>query len=127
MRRITIVMTMMFLIGSVSLYADSDHRFPMDLNDLGLSKQQHKAVEEAIKEYQSSYRRYHHQGEKVQEELNTLFLNPSFDSEAYRAKILEQEKNSVDIRIRLLNRLHSVLTFEQKRRFVRHFEEWDIE
>lgn len=106
-------------------YADDDHRFPMDLHDLGLSKQQHRIMEEAMKEYQYSYRRYHHQSEKTQEELNTLFLNPSFDSEAFRAKNLELQRSSIEIRTRLFERLHTILTPEQKRRFISHIEEWD--
>ncbi len=127
MKRIALSASALFLIVSVSLYAGDDHRFPMDLHDLGLTKQQHKAVEEAMKEYQYSYRRYHHQSRKVQEELNGLFLNTTFDADTYRTKSLEQEKNSIDIRARLLERLHGILTFEQKRRFIHHLEEWDIE
>lgn len=114
----------MFLMNPV--YAD-DHRLPMDLHDLGLNKQQHRAVEDAMKEYQHSYRRYHHQSEKTQEELNALFLDPTFDADKFRAKSLEMEKASVEIRTRLFERLHTILTHEQKRRFIRHLEEWDIE
>ncbi len=118
-----IVFTMLLSLCS---YGDDDHhRFPLDLHDLGLSKQQLRSVEEAMKEYQYSYRRYHHQSEKTQEELNTLFLNPSFDSESFRAKSLELQRTSIEIRTRLFERLHRVLTSEQKRRFISHLEEWD--
>jgi Spy/CpxP family protein refolding chaperone len=113
------------MLISFSAFADDDHHFPMDLHDLGLTKPQHRAVEEAMKEYQTSNRRYHHQNEKSQDELNALFLNPSFDSQTYRAKSLERENASIEIRARLLERLHSVLTPEQRRRFVAHLEEWD--
>ncbi len=119
-----IIVLAMFL--SLSAYGDDDnHRFPMDLHDLGLTKQQHRVVEEAMKEYQHSNRRYHHQREKDQDTLNALFLSPSFDSESFRAKSLEREKASIEIRVRLLERLHSVLTPEQKRRYIHHLEEWD--
>ena len=116
------------MLLALSAYGDDDHhRFPLDLHDLGLSKQQLRSVEEAMKEYQYSYRRYHHQSEKTQEELNTLFLNPWFDSEAFRAKSLELQRTSIEIRTRLFERLHRVLTSEQKRRFIHHLEELDIE
>ena len=114
------------MLISLSVYGDDDHhRFPMDFHDLGLTKQQHRVVEEAMKEYQTSNRRYHHQNEKAQEELNALFLSPSFDSQTYRVKNLEREKASIEIRARLLERLHPILTPEQRRRFVAHLEEWD--
>jgi Spy/CpxP family protein refolding chaperone len=115
------------MLISLSAFADNDHHFPMDLHDLGLTKQQHHTVEDAMKEYQYSNRRYHRQNEKSQEELNALFLSPSFDSETYRAKSLEIEKASIEIRARLLERLHPVLSAEQKRRFVTHMEDWDSE
>lgn len=126
MKRIVFLITLIFLIGMNPAYAD-DHQLPMDLRDLGLSKQQHRVVEEAMKEYQYSNRRLHHQRETSQEELNVLFLASSFDAEKFRAKNLEMEKASIEIRTRLFERLHSVLTFEQKRRFIRHLEEWDSE
>lgn len=114
------------IVFSLSAYGDDDHhRFPMDLHDLGLTKQQHRLVEEAMKEYQSSYRRYHHRKEKDQDALNALFLSPSFDSETFRTKSLEREKVSIEIRARLLERLHGVLTPEQRTQYIHHLEEWD--
>jgi len=126
MKRIVFLCTLIFLIGVNHLYAD-DHRLPMDLHDLGLNKQQHRFVEEAMKEYQLSYRRYHHQSEKSQEELNAMFLDPTFDAQMFRAKNLEREKASIEIRTRLFERLHAILTPEQKRRFIAHIKEWDSE
>lgn len=126
MKRIVFLVMLMILFGLNHSYAD-DHRLPMDLHDLGLSKQQHRLAEEAMKEYQLSYRRHHHQSEKSQEELNALFLEPVFDAEMFRAKNLEMEKSSIEIRTRLFERLHAILTPEQKRRFIRHLEEWDSE
>lgn len=127
MKWIAIFVTLIFLSSTNSVYADDDHRFPMDLHDLGLTKQQHRSLEEAMKEYQYAYRRYHHQSERTREELNALFLNASFDSETFRAKSLEMQKGSIEIRARLLERIHTILTPEQKRRFIRHLEEWEIE
>lgn len=114
------------MLLALCAYGDDDHhRFPMDLHDLGLTKQQHRMVEEAMKEYQYSNRQYHRQSKKDQDALNALFLNPSFDSETFRAKSLEREKASIEIRARLLERLHRTLSPEQKRRFISHLEEWD--
>ncbi|HZF70129.1 Spy/CpxP family protein refolding chaperone [Sulfuricurvum sp.] len=109
-------------------YADSDgHRFPMDLDDLGLTQQQLRSIEDAMKEYQQAYRRYHHQSEKTQQDINGLFLAPTFDAESFRAKNMEMERMSIEIRVRLFERLHTILTPEQKRRFIHHMKEWEIE
>jgi len=109
-------------------YADNDgHRFPMDLDDLGLTQQQHRSVEDAMKEYQQAYRKYHHQSKQTQLDINGLFLAPTFDTELFRAKNLEMERMSIEIRVRLFERLHTILTPEQKRRFIQHMREWEIE
>lgn len=125
MKQLIFFMVTMLAAASFS-YAD-DHRFPMDLHDLGLTSQQHKAVETAMREYQHAYRRYHAQSERTVQELNVLFLSPTFDEESFRAKNLELERASIEIRVRLFKRLHAILTPDQKQQFIRHIEEWDVE
>lgn len=125
---IQIIMVTLCLTTANPVYADDDVRsFPMDLHDLGLTQQQHSSVEAAMKEYQHAYRRYHRQSEKTQDDLNNLFLNPTFDTETFRSKNLEMERASIEIRTRLFERLHTILTPEQKRRFIRHIKEWEVE
>lgn len=125
---IQIIIVSLCLTTANPVYADDDVRsFPMDLHDLGLTHQQHKSVEAAMKEYQHAYRRHHRQSEKTQDELNSLFLSPTFDTETFRTKNLEMERTSIEIRTRLFERLHKILTPEQKRRFIRHIKEWEVE
>lgn len=126
MKRFIFLITALSLIVNFS-YADENRRFPMDLHDLSLTSQQHKAVETAMKEYQHTYRNYHVQSEKTRQELNVLFVQPVFDEELFRSKNLEMERASIEIRARLFSRLHTILTAEQKRRFIRHIQEWDVE
>lgn len=125
MKYILLVMTVVVLGAAYG--DDAARRFPMDMDDLGLTPKQHQSVEAAMKEYQQAYRRYHAQSEKIQEELNRLFLSPSFDEDAFRATQMEMARVSADIRTKLFARLHRILTSEQKRRFIRHLEEWEIE
>lgn len=117
----------MALIVNLSYAEEEAHRFPMDLHDLSLTSQQHKAVESAMREYQHAYRNYREESEKRRQELNLLFVQPVFDEESFRAKNLEMGRASIEIRTRLFSRLHTILTAEQKRRFIRHIQEWDIE
>lgn len=127
MKSILIFVTALFFLSLSPLYGDDDNRFPMDLNDLELTQQQHRLVESAMREYQLSYRRYHHQSKKAQKELNALFMAPTFDEKSFESKNLEIQKSSIEIRTQLLKRVHTILNQEQKRRFVHHLEEWDIE
>ena len=72
---------------------DDHHRFPMDLHDLQLTKQQYQAIEETMREYQSSSRLYHKQNAKTQQELNALFLNPTFDEKTFR--VLQKNEQQI--------------------------------
>lgn len=114
-------------------FAESYHHqeaqalFPMDLHDLKLTPQQHKAVENAMKEYQSAYRRYHRQNDAVQEELNAIFADPQFDPSRFQTKSMEIEREAITIRTQLFSRLHAILTPEQRKRFIHHLREWEIE
>lgn len=126
MKWLIIVMVIVLACNPSSAEEDS-HHFPMDLHDLGLTSQQHKAVEGAMREYQQAYRNYHAKSEKTRKELNVLFLKSTFDDESFRVKNLEMERASIEIRVRLFSHLHTILTPEQKRRFIRHMQEWDVE
>ncbi len=128
MRGFGAVLAVFALMVSTVSFADDDNlRFPMDLHDLRLNSKQHHEVEAAMKEYQKEYRRFHRQNEKTEQDIRTLFLNPVFDERTFQAKHMEMARVSADIRTRLFARLHSILTPEQKRRFIRHMEEWEIE
>jgi Spy/CpxP family protein refolding chaperone len=106
---------------------DDHHRFPMDLDDLRLTSQQHQAVKEIMREYQNSSRLYHKQNAKTRLELNALFLNPTFDENTFRLKSTERQISSVEIQTRLLKKLHAILTPQQKQQFIHHIQEWEIE
>ncbi len=127
MKWLILLSVAMFLASAASYADDESHSFPMDFHDLGLTSQQHHSVEEAMREYQRAYRNYHAKSEKTRQELNVLFLKSTFDDESFRVKNLEMERASIEIRVRLFSRLHTILTPEQKRRFIRHMEEWDVE
>lgn len=128
MKSLLVFMSLLCFIWADSYKNDDDHhRFPMDLDDLHLTPQQHQAVKEVMREYQSSSRLYHKQNAKMQVELNTLFLNPVFDEKAYCAKSIAMQTSSIEIQTRLLKKLHLILTPQQKRQFVRHIQEWEVE
>ncbi|MFA6189781.1 MAG: periplasmic heavy metal sensor [Sulfuricurvum sp.] len=128
MKSLIIILSLLCFVWADSSKMDEDHRrFPMDLDDLHLSAQQHQAVKEIMREYQSSSRLYHKQNAKTQLELNALFLNPAFDDKVYRARSMEIQSSSIEIQTRLLKKLHTILTPQQKKQFIRHIQEWEIE
>ncbi len=124
MKSFVMLLSLLYFVWANS---DEHSRFPMDLHDLHLTAQQYQAVKEIMREYQNSSRLYHKQNAKTQQELNALFLNPTFDEKIFRAKSIEMQSSSVEIQTRLLKKLHTILTPQQKRQFIRHIQEWEIE
>ncbi len=115
-----------FLFFSAS--ADGEHhRFAMDLHELHLDPQQHQALKEAMREYRDAAQTLHHEQKRTQADLDAIFLSPQFDNAAFEAAYLERVRASITIRSQLFKRLHAILTPEQKRRFVKHIEEWELE
>lgn len=128
MKSFIILMSLLcFVWADSSKIEDDHHPFPMDLHDLQLTPKQHQAVEEAMREYQNASRRFHQQNFQTQQELKELFSNPVFDETSFRAKSMQMQQISVEIQIRLFKRLHTILTPQQKQRFIRHMQEWEVE
>ena len=74
-----IFLILAMMLALTHAYADDDnHRFPMDLHDLKLSPQQHKAVASAMKEYQHDYRRFG-DGTWLNRDSNTIVFPPPYD------------------------------------------------
>lgn len=126
-------LAILLCILSIMAFADSSYhdeensRFPMDLHDLKLTAKQHKSIETAMKEYQIAYRNNHLKNKTLEQEIDALFLAPTFNPDEFTSKNIQLQKTSIEIRTQLFLKLHKILTPEQKRRFITHLQEWDSE
>ncbi|MDD5716862.1 MAG: periplasmic heavy metal sensor [Sulfuricurvum sp.] len=128
MKLLILILSLLCFVWADSSRMDDDpHRFPMDFDNLHLTTQQRQVLKEIMREYQGSSRLYHKQNAKTKLELNTLFLNPNFDENTFRAKSIEMQTSSIEIKTQLLKKLHAILTPQQKQQFIRHIQEWEIE
>jgi Spy/CpxP family protein refolding chaperone len=100
---------------------------PRDLSRLELTPRQREAIGTILARNMEQLHRLHEERERLQKHLRALFLRDSFDRRAFEEALLESKRKAVAIEGELFARIHALLTPEQRRRFVRHMKEWEIE
>jgi len=100
------------------------YHLPRDLRHLGLSERQHEALKGVLHTYRDqmvSLRRDH---ETTLKQAERLFVQDHFDAEAYKAAAARLEARETEIETELLSQIHTLLTPEQRSRFVDRLDEW---
>jgi Spy/CpxP family protein refolding chaperone len=111
-------------------WADHDedrHHIPKDLGFLELTKEQQPWVLAMLYEYRHKMKAYRHEKKAHRKTAEKLFKEEMFDVQLYEALTLELGKEAVALQADFLKKLHAVLTPEQRERFVKRFEEWEVE
>lgn len=121
------------LLSLSPLLADKDdheyekHHLPLDVSYLKLSDHQHKKLVKILKEFKHERKEFHEEQEDTTDEIKELFLEDTFDRDEF-VKLTNKLKNlSVEIQADFFEKMHKLLTPEQKKRFVKYMKEWEVE
>ncbi|MDX1809843.1 MAG: Spy/CpxP family protein refolding chaperone [Sulfurospirillaceae bacterium] len=114
------------------IYAQEHHEknhwhYKKDLTYLGLSKNQKEKIKNILKEYRKDIKDYREKREEISKEKQKVFLENSFDEMKLKSINGKINKLATEIEIRFLKRVHAILSNEQRRKFVKYINEWDIE
>ena len=124
------IVPLLLLLFSL-LYAEHDehreHHFPMDIGYLDLTREQHAKVEQIVHDYREARHRYSRHKKELHEAFGHLFAAETFDREHFLAMKSQLHTEASAAQAAFLADLHRVLTPEQRRRFVRYMEEWEVE
>jgi len=124
------IVPLLLLLFSL-LYAEHDehreHHFPMDIGYLDLTEAQHVRVERIVHEYREARHRYSRHKKELREAFETLFAAGTFDRERFRTMKSQLHEEASAAQAAFFADIHQVLTPEQRRRFVRYMEEWEVE
>lgn len=116
-----------------TLFADDDnekshhHYYSKDLTYLHLTKEQKKSLKNILKEYRHDVKKYRKYKKEVLELKQEMFSNDTFDTNTF--KLLNEKvaiKASI-IETALLEKIHTILTKEQREKFIDFIDEWEIE
>ncbi len=125
-----IIFSFIFLISIVfSDGHDDDHHhfYKKDLTFLALNPSQQIIVKKILQDYRIKMKSLQQTQKVSAEQKQTLFLQDKFDG----VKMQQQNKQLSDkasaIEIEFLKQMHTVLTLEQKKKFIHHMDEWKID
>ncbi|WP_457599544.1 Spy/CpxP family protein refolding chaperone [Hydrogenimonas sp.] len=100
---------------------------PRDLSRLELTPAQERAIGDLLVQNMHHLHRLHEQEERLRERLRALFVQERFDKKRFEEALDSLHRERVKIEAELFARIHALLTPRQRRLFVRHMKEWEIE
>ena len=124
-----IIFLFLFLINILFSdgHDDDHHLYKKDLTFLALNPSQQIIVKKILQDYRIKMKSLKQTQKMLASQKQTLFLQDKFDG----VKMQQQNKQLSDkasaIEIEFLKQMHIVLTLEQKKKFIHHMDEWEID
>mgnify|MGYP000866491387 CR=1 FL=1 len=125
-----IIFSFIFLISIVFAgdHDDDDHHFyKKDLTFLSLNQSQQSIVKKILQDYRIKMKNLQHTQKVFAEQKQNLFLQNKFDSIKMQQQNRQLSDKASAIEIEFLKQMHAVLTLEQKKKFIHHMDEWEID
>ena len=124
-----VIVFLIFSFGMCDEHEKESESFhiPRDLSYLNLTKNQTERLKKVLKEYKKVLKELHKKEEREEKVLEKIFLKNSFDKEAFYKKNLTIKREIVKIETNFFAKFHSILDKKQREKFIKYFEEWEIE
>lgn len=121
-----------------SLFADFEYEekeehtykkqhLPLDVRYLHLSTSQLGQARIMIRKFRTAYKQYRKEKELGEKQAATLFLEKSFDAATFTRTLSRPSRHAIEMQATFFSQMHRILTPEQRKRFVRYMEEWEVE
>lgn len=121
---------LIFLL-TLSLYAGHDekkgHHINKDVTHLDLSKEQKEAFKEVLKKFQHEIEEFREFKEDIFDKKRSLFLADTLDIEALDNLNRELYDKANKEENKMLSKIYHILNKEQRVKFVKYLEEWEVE
>jgi periplasmic protein CpxP/Spy len=125
------ILKIFLLLSSLFLFVNADdHKYEhsyKSLEYLELDNTQLKQMKVILIEYKHKYKDFYEYKEDQEKNLENIMKAEKFDKNMYleilkeirtKASILESEK---------MEKIHNILNNEQRKRFAKYLEEWEVE
>ncbi|XOB62188.1 Spy/CpxP family protein refolding chaperone [Campylobacterota bacterium DY0563] len=132
--KILTVLCSLFLF--TSLYA-SKHHFDLEeykkehihknLDYLNLDEKQLEKIKRTLIEYRKRYSKYTKKRAHKEEKLKEIFKSKEFDEDKYEDILEDIIEDEIELETKVLKKIHSVLTPEQREKFSFYLKEWRVE
>lgn len=121
-----------FLLFGIA-FADKDseehghHHYKKDLTFLDLKESQKNVIKNILNQYRIEIKDYKNYQKQVEEQKQKIFLSQKFDDVKMQKIDQELLKKASNIQINFLKKIHSVLTIQQRQKFIYYIDEWEID
>ncbi|MDD3463534.1 MAG: hypothetical protein PHW07_07865 [Sulfurospirillaceae bacterium] len=121
----------LILLLSVFLYAGhsekKEHHLNKDLSHLDLTSSQKESVKKLLKDFREQLKDFREEKEAIEYRKKELFKSDNLSASSLEVlnKSIFQKANAIESE--MLIKMHSLLTKEQRVRFARYLDEWEVE
>ena len=120
----------LILVLALSLYASDgkkEHHLSKDLSYLELSVEQKEATKILIKQFRIDIKAFREYKEKMEDEKESLVMREVLNEDDLQKINQAISQKASTIESRFLVQMHNLLTPEQRKKFARNLEEWEVE
>ncbi|WP_041958112.1 Spy/CpxP family protein refolding chaperone [Sulfurospirillum arsenophilum] len=120
---------LLFLLA-FSLYAGDgkkEHHLSKDLSSLELTSEQKEIAKGIIKQFRIDIKAFREFKEKMEDEKESLVMREVLNEDDLQKINQAISQKASTIESRFLVQMHNLLTPEQRKKFARNLEEWEVE
>ncbi len=121
------IFLLIFSLGFCDEEYEEGFHIPKDLSYLHLTNEQKLKLKKILKEHREVLEKLHKKEENVEKELKKFFLQDRFDKRAFFKKNLELKREIAKTESDFFEKIHSILDKNQRKKFIKYLEEWEIE
>ncbi len=121
-----------FFLLFVNLYADdyeshSSKHINKELSHLNLSKNQSYEIKRILKDFRHRLKEYRKLKEDIEEKQEKLFIEDEFDVNGFNYLNEILDSKACEIENDLLKKIHLMLSAKQRKKFIKYFDDWEVE
>jgi len=116
----------------ISLYSDdyenhSQKHINKELSHLNLSKNQSYKIKVILKDFRKRLKEYRELKEDIEKKREELFMKEDFDEEGLNRLNEILDSKACEIENDLLKKIHHILSAKQRKKFIKYFDDWEVE
>lgn len=123
------ILILLFSLSTICFSSEYNHNKHIykNLDYLNLDKHQINKIKEILLEYQEDYEDFYIEKNKKEKKLKELIQDNQFNEDKYEDILEDIYEELVELETEFIERIHRVLSKEQRQKFSLYIKEWRLE